>query len=223
MSFTRTYYLVILGLLITNTCALGAHNEITCFETPQSFARPEPAHCQSAIDMIPDGIYNFDGKVSKPLNFRLPQSVRDRKFLLPAAFLSGTCLILVESTVARHVWANPGEHPPVKAASALFTIVWPKVRQYATKITQKCLVSKEKPVEGDINLTSMLGTFQLEYKVTVTGVPPGMKGDGWKMQDWGNVYNVYESNGSSRGRGTKGLFHSGRFLVYGQKVEEYKR
>lgn len=201
----------------------GFDDDITCYSTPHSFPRPRATDCQAAINIIPSGIYRFDGKESRPLNFELPQSVRDRNFLLPAAFLSGTCLILVESALRHDVWRPPAQPPPVQAASAMFTVVWPKVRQSATQITQKCLLSREKPAAGDIDVTSMLGDFRFEYRITVSGVPPGMKGDGWRMQDWGNIYNVYTANGSSRGRGNKGLWRAGRWLVYDTQVTFYER
>jgi len=205
---------VVAVLLLLLADSLGLHKDVACFSTPNAFPRPHVADCQAAINMIPSGMYNFDGSIFRPLHSELPQSVRARKFLLPAAFRSGTCLILVESTLRHDVWEPHDRTPPVRAASAMFTVVWPKARQYATQITQKCLVSRGKPAAGTVDLVSVLDNFVLHYRITVEGVAPGMKGDGWRVQDWGNIYNVYEANGLSRGRGTKGLWPYSHLCKY---------
>ena len=109
--FTPSVLLSVLLLTFLSTLAAhreihavmidGEHSNVYCeSETTTreriNIPKPDPADCQVAINMIPSGKYDWDHRVSQPLNFhRRPPNVRDRKFFVPAAFVSGTCLVLV--------------------------------------------------------------------------------------------------------------------------------
>ncbi|MCJ1247595.1 hypothetical protein MMC30_004810 [Trapelia coarctata] len=191
-------------LLISVINLAHANNEgnPVCYRIDE-FPDPEPADCQNAINMIPSGKYELEGRITKPLNLHLPQTVCNRKFFLPAAFLSRTCLIKV-------IPEYPGHKAfirPTKAASAMYTIVWPTVRRLATEIMPKCIRNPRGTNWGAASSTSNLEGSVFSYFVQVAPVPPGMQRDGWKLlDDAGFRYNVYEAGGTSSGNCTKGVW-----------------
>lgn len=167
---------------------------------------PLLADCRAAIDIIPAGTYLPSGSLEKPLGLHMPARHR-RKFLLPAAFRAGTCIVLVETLVSsRHDFH--GIPPPVDAASAMYRVVWPTARRLAGQLVEQCLggsqtggthaytpthstadstrngiaMSSIRWSAGALRAQNNLGPngdFPFRYRIEVKGVPPGMPGDGW--------------------------------------------
>ena len=107
-----------------------------------------------------------------------------------------------------------------KSASFMYTVVWPKVRQLATKVVKGCLPN-ELARGGEVETQSKMGDLTLSYKITVSGMPKGMPGDGkkmcfcWRTHQPGVIqYNVYEPHGSSSGHGTPVFPGAPRFPHY---------
>lgn len=196
-------------LLISAVNLANTNNDVdpVCYRIDEH-PSPNPTDCQNAIDMIHSGKYELDGIESKPLNLLLPPSVRHRKFFLPAAFLSGTCLIKVVPEFPAHKFFTR----PTKASSAMYNIVWPAVRRLATEIVRTCLRNHGGTNWGAASWTSDLDGSAFSYFVHVEPVPPGMQRDGWKLlDDVGVRSNVYEDGGTSSGNCTKGVWST----VYG--------
>ncbi|MCJ1246735.1 hypothetical protein MMC30_003944 [Trapelia coarctata] len=157
---------------------------------------PLRADCDAAIALIPSGGLFFDPDrpgTSKTIDLYLPNR---RRFLLPAIFHSGTCLVAVDpdrnEPPTSQVLANP--------ASAMYFVIWPNVRSQAEWIVRWCL---NTPYTGGTELAqSMLGNFSFAYMVTVMAVPEGFpdhgtraylsRGSGLKRHI---LYNLYRSEG----------------------------
>jgi len=116
---------------------------------------------------------------------------------------------------------TPTEPPPgSKSASFMYTVVWPKARELATKVVKGCLPNRMAK-GGEVEAYSKMGNLTFSYKITVSGVPEGMPGDGkkpcfcWRTHQPGVIqYNVYEPGGSSSGRGTPVFPGAPRFPDY---------
>jgi len=186
---------------------------------------PRLSDCHAAINMIPSGAYHLDGQhLSQPLHFYRPPQYRDRTFLIPAIFRSGTCIVAVFAYPSIHELHTGRAHAPKKAATAMYNVIWPHVRSNATQITQRCLtpVPKAGAKGGDQTVTHdlkggamrtsiSLGKASFPYAVDVRGLPKGMPGDGWKVQLHPEErdaisFNVYEAGGEMSGQGRKGLW-----------------
>jgi hypothetical protein len=174
------------------------------------------ADCKAAIDMIPTGIafdpFNpGDRSQSKLIDvyFDRPDRrhplfpgrlVRKSPFLLPAAFRSRSCVVLVETMTL-----GPFQ-PPLQAASAMHTNVWPEVRRAATMILERCHLQKGPRfarwsafVTGSFNGDILLDGNEFFYRVLVRPAPQDMPGEGWKAYfDYYDDlwYNVYEADGA---------------------------
>lgn len=116
---------------------------------------------------------------------------------------------------------KPTEPPEgSQSASFLYTTVWPNVRRLATKVVKGCLPN-ELAKGGDVEAQSKMGNLTYSYKITVSGVPKGMPGDGkktcfcWRTHQPGVIqYNVYEPGGSSSGLGTPVFPGAPRYAMY---------
>lgn len=168
--------------------------------------------CRAAIDMIPSGSLAIDP--AYPGNRDQPNPIdlafhpgRHRKFLLPAAFRSGDCLVQVEA-----VYLPRRPHPPTNAASAMYYIVWPNVRKMAKKIIWQCSLIPLDRTSGYAITKSKLGTWEFAYKVTVKGIPKQLRPADARGRrqlpptfQWFNIYEVDENArnraGPSRGGG----------------------
>lgn len=88
----------------------------------------------------------------------------------------------------------------------MYTKVWPRAKEWASKIVGKCPVSSESTSSGYVLTKSTLDDFGFEYHVGILEAPPSMPGDGWKAAIGVVTYNVYEPGGTSSGNGTKGVW-----------------
>jgi len=134
----------------------------------------------------------------------------------------GTCCARIEPYKEPDPERPKPTEPPMgsKSASFMYTTVWPNVRRLATKVVKGCLPN-ELAKGGEVQTTSKLGNFTYPYKITVSGVPKGMAGDGkkmcfcWRTHQPGVIqYNVYEPGGSSSGLGTPVFPGAPRFPIY---------
>jgi hypothetical protein len=116
------------------------------------------ADCQAAIDMIPaltwsvDPASSGDRSQSKLIDVQLDRPdrkypllpdrpVRKSALFFPAAFRSRSCVVLVGPSRPYQKLGDPSTppfQPPVQAASAMYTKVWPEVRRAATMILDQC-------------------------------------------------------------------------------------
>ena len=192
------------------------------FYTVTNVSIPRINDCHAAINMIPSGEYLFDGlHLEKP--FYRPPQYRTRKFLIPAIFRSGTCIVAISANPHRPGHDNGEALAPKKAATAMYNVVWPNVRTVATYIVQRCSsapkagAKEEHPAVGkkfkggQIRSSVLIGEGLYSYVVSVRGPPKAMPGDGWTVQlhpeqDHAPSFNVYEAGGESSGRGTKGVW-----------------
>lgn len=106
------------------------------------------ADCRAAMNMIPDGKIEFDGKVPErhqTLQFFLPDKARNRA-RWPAKFRSGNCQISTgimeysdfEPPDNRYrFWQQP-PHRVRKPASLFYYKLWPSVRETARRILEEC-------------------------------------------------------------------------------------
>jgi hypothetical protein len=162
------------------------------------------ADCRAAINMIPTGTASFDPAAvspwdrgrSNPISVHLDRLDRKHPFLLPAAFRSRTCVVLVSAHTS---------HPPAKGASAMYFTVWPEAKRAATRIIKECRVKKIRNIPLDPK-TFKAGAFfgrtileghDIYYGVSVMPAPQHMPGEGWKVHfDRDTFFNVYEDDGA---------------------------
>jgi hypothetical protein len=141
--------------------------------------------CSSALKMIPTGrlyvhpephrlgsparlsLYKYPPMLPKPL-----PNATERSYLFPAAFHSGSCLILVAAT-SRSLFPLNQYRGPRDAATAFYFIIWPNVRSLATRIIRGCNIHSRAEDVGFVNTISTLdnGKYEYSYRVMVTGVP----------------------------------------------------
>lgn len=186
---------------------------------------PAPADCYAAINMISSGELLVKGdhfleENGKPkLKVHIPPAERDRKFFMPAIFRSGTCMIRVSADVDRGGLIRPNPPTFTNAASKMYSIVWPKVRQQATRIVQECLAKDPDGLRhfgGLVHTESLLGDVRFPYRIKVEAPHMGFPRDGATYIDlegvgpefdtqraWEVEYNVYEPGGTSSGHGRK--------------------
>jgi len=126
----------------------------------------------------------------KPISLKFEHPGRNRTYLIPAAFRSGTCVILV-STLGSY------PHPPANAASLMYFKVWPNVRKAAGKIVQKC--SQQTPRWswfGWVLAWSWVNQWQFHYIVEVRWAPEVATRNGEKRRmDASEVlYTIYQTD-----------------------------
>lgn len=165
-------------------------------EPPRSHERVNIHDCNAAIDLIPKGTLIFDpdprhaSSRHRP-NLYLPE--RRRKFFLPTAFRSGSCIVSVLDKRRAIDIAYSG--PPRIGADFLYFMVWPNARRLAPYILQKCpgslgSVQFERCPENQ----AWFGTFG--FTISVFAVPKGVIMNGTKIPLPGglpdDLLNVYE-------------------------------
>jgi hypothetical protein len=172
------------------------------------------ADCRAAINMIPSGNISFDlansgnRSRSKPVDVYLDRSNRKGPFLLPAAFRSRSCVVLVGPPPPQVRYSYPPPfrsrfQPPVQAASAMYSKVWPEARRAATMIIERCQLRRTPGYRSLFNAGSITGNVlldgqQYDYNVMVRPAPRKMPGEGWKVYFYNpdHWYNVYEADGA---------------------------
>ena len=152
-------------------------NEIVCDKTPSLYTYiPSLSVCMLAISLIPSGEFTVDpgyAATDGKLDLHLCTNARDQKYLIPAAFHYGTCAIMVDASES----VTPGkkQQPPLNGASQLYSVVWPRVREVATKTARLCYGwNDNKPNwKGSVLTKSKLGEYEYEYPyyVSVAGTP----------------------------------------------------
>ena len=182
------------------------------------------ADCHAAIRTIPWNDPVLDSTATGPVDqypyFQLPGTRRDIQ--IPAAFLSGSCLVLVnEAMPLPEGWTLSSP----KLASTKYTPVWSTSRKLAEEIMQKC------PMTANGHETTYLGWALTEswiedcnyfYKVLIRGTPSVMPstsayGDMVHIQgEFGGMYNLYEASGA-RLRPVTGRGQLGPPIQWGQK------
>jgi hypothetical protein len=201
--------------------------------------------CQAAIDMIPNLTWavnpasSGDRSQSKIIDVRLDRPerkdpdlpdrpVRKAPLLLPAAFRSRSCVVLVGPSPR---WLEPAGSSrvrfqlPVQAASAMYSKVWPEVRRAATMIIERCHFQTDPIIWTVFNAGLFTGNISMDgqqfyWYVMVRPTPRRMPGEGWKVffgsfggfKQWYNVYEVDGANISLPRGYTRGFW---RFL-YGK-------
>ncbi|MCJ1245520.1 hypothetical protein MMC30_002724 [Trapelia coarctata] len=154
--------------------------------------------------MIPDLIPSLDPKLTPPADqhphFQLAGTTRD--ILIPAAFRSGNCLVLVnEAMPLPEGWTISSP----KLASTKYTLMWPIARKLAEEIMHKC------PTTANGHETTSLGWALEEscieddkyfYKVLIREAPqivrnvPRTYGDMLYVPgEFGGMYNLYKAAG----------------------------
>ncbi|MCJ1246734.1 hypothetical protein MMC30_003943 [Trapelia coarctata] len=183
---------------------------LDCFD--DDVPAPLLTDCATAITLIPSGALTVDPRYARAyhtVDLVLPDT--RRKFLLPAAFLAGTCLVTVDASAPFSPTSPP---PPMKAASEMYFKVWPNARTQAQRIVEGCLGGAEQHPAGSVEARSVLeGGYVLEFFVTVIKAPRGFPGDGWIArldrgveEKRGVLFNVYEVGGRAEGKGTMGVW-----------------
>ena len=171
------------------------------------------ADCAAAIDMIPNGFFiNHErlgeaGQVHQHTKrpngpdlylWNTDRSLRPPKYLIPAAFVAGVCVVLVDTIRNRDTNDPPPPSPlpangPLGAATALYTIVWPNVRIWAQHIIDVCIMHSdnnrngEQYVMGFADTYSMLLGWRYNYTVALHTAPR----DKADLPAWFPRYNLY--------------------------------
>ena len=146
------------------------------------------ADCQRAINMIPDGSLNWDGKEHAPLNYYLPPDAR--KFTTPAFFRSDSCLVTVDTNNLRRI------PPPEDAASELYFKFWPEVRRSAERIAKKCFSNGNNGGHEFIEVN--MGGWEFRYIIALSAAPNNLAKHGEKWRSGSSSFNIYDTAGDSR-------------------------
>ena len=110
--------------------------DIHCGTSNRAHARPAPADCHKAINMIPSG-ESPDGSLT--LDAHLTASARARNSLLPVTFSSGTCAIHVDYDKRRREIMGP--YPPISYSKTPLP-KWPPL---------SCRTCESRPLESYCN------------------------------------------------------------------------
>ncbi|MCJ1243816.1 hypothetical protein MMC30_001013 [Trapelia coarctata] len=177
---------------------------------------PLPADCHSAIVLIPSGTFTVDTRYASPdgkLDLQFPSQPDRQKYLIPGAFHHGTCAIVINAYDSKSVQKPP---PPYNAASQMYSVVWPHVREVAEGVVEKCRKwnVERQPWRGSVLTESMLGEegeYEYPYWVSVVGTPrelPEDRGQAMRILTPKYLrrrveYHVYEA-GKGGGTGGKG-------------------
>lgn len=137
-------------------------NELICPATWVQYGVPDPRDCSTAIKMIPNGKHTLDveslaqgsrdpADPQKPIDLTIDK----RKVLFSAAFVTRSCVIIVEARPRRADESRQSaEGVPIKAATAMTFTVWPNVRKLAKTIIKTCV--KHRTLNGHMYTQSML-------------------------------------------------------------------
>jgi len=163
-----------------------------------------PADCNAAIALIPDGTISLAGAISKPLNFSLSPLAR-RPYRIPAVFHSGTCIVTIDP--AWSLLASAKIRSPERAASIIYFKVWLDVRRAAVEVLKQCLVWKYAFNAGYVGFSWKEGGLHWSSEVFVMPAPGDLPGDGGFLERHprkgvkeGRVYTVYEAKRTSEAR-----------------------
>jgi hypothetical protein len=160
------------------------HNgdELLCIRTA---SRPvEISHCEAAIKMIPGPPQvNFSptSNITKPINLDLDKD-GVLSFHLPAVFVAGTCIVSVNSIPPLKPPLVPP--PPQQAATFMAFVYWPKVKETASVVLERCVHGGNK-VFGRISTKSLWKGWEYHYAVWVE--------DSRYVHQKGGRWNVYQS------------------------------
>lgn len=117
----------------------------------------------------PDSGYPHDRYQATPMSLDFQHAGRFTKYLLPAAFRSGNCLVLANSAThkkAPREGDTVSPRPLLKsAASAMYFTVWPNVRRIAHEVIENCSVTSK--AAGTIVTDSILEGWHFTYWITV--------------------------------------------------------
>jgi hypothetical protein len=131
--------------------------------------------CDAAIALIPSGRPEFQvedaarygGGSNKPIALTWTgreQLLGPLKVSLPAAFVSGSCMVLVRGVKGQ------GRPPKTsRAASLMIFYFWPKVKQHAQRISQECVRGRNE--NGALTQLLLLDGWSYQYVVEMLGAP----------------------------------------------------
>jgi len=146
-----------------------------------SIHRPAPgaSDCLKAIEMFP-GIHYPTGdfinrQVDPPPDPVRPISIDldKRKYHLPAAFRSGTCVVLVLEPEKYVLPNQPLTHPPV--ADFLYLLFWPLMREAAKDMVHRCVIRRN--AIATYMYTHQIYGVEWSYGVQSEFIPAGDKLD----------------------------------------------
>jgi len=111
------------------------------------------ADCQAAIDKIP---------IFSDIPFH---GGRQPKYVIPAVFRSGSCMITVDELST--VLPDAPKAPP-----AIYLQVWPEAKRTAARILAKCLTTVHGSNAGQTIIESQLDGKDYRYFIDMSGAPP---------------------------------------------------
>ncbi|MCJ1247267.1 hypothetical protein MMC30_004481 [Trapelia coarctata] len=150
---------------------------------------PKPADCLTAIEMIPQGLKPLDPdqlerigqpNAAKPVSLDLDK----RKYVVPAAFRSGNCVVRVW---ARAVY-RASRHPPLTSGFLYFNI-WPRVRKMAPEVVNRCIVGSRE--RGSYLFRTETDGSVLEWNVDLDFIKSGQRVTGAHGNSRITGFNVY--------------------------------
>ncbi|MCJ1246473.1 hypothetical protein MMC30_003681 [Trapelia coarctata] len=177
LSFPHVTHFLFLFLFLsrlTPATARWTWDEIVCGKTPSLYTyTPDPTDCMHAIAMIPSGEFTVDPRhatAGQKLDLTFPPHSRDTTFLVPAAFHYGTCAIMIDASDSA---TRRKPSPPENAASQMYSVVWPRVRDVAGMVAKTCRRWNHNRGnwKGFVLTKSMLGEYSYSYFVSVGGTP----------------------------------------------------
>ena len=186
-------------------------NELCCWGRHHLLGLKHPADCEAAIRMIPSGKLTLDipaTAAGDPQAAKLPYVSMEqdggRTLRLPAAFIAGGCVVLVEATSPGNTppERRPPPRPPQNAATHMYLRVWPKVKLAAKTVLRKCLRLPRGHDAGDVTTSSDMGGWEFLYKVTVKDAI-SKKGRGKALYPGYHIYESEELPWTYAGRGSR--------------------
>jgi len=146
------------------------------------------ADCKKAIQMIPDGSLDWDGREHAPLNYYIPPAAR--KYTTPAVFRSDSCLITMDNN-----YRKP-QPQPENAASQMYRTFSPEVKRSAERIAEKCFSNGNNGGHEFIEVN--LGGSDFKYIIALSAAPQNLVKHGEKWRLGASSFNVYDTAGRSR-------------------------
>jgi len=153
------------------------------------------ADCHAAIELIPPSGALRLAHDAHQCYFQLLSTRRD--ILIPAAFRSGRCLILVNEAAPHEVWES------LPKLSTRYSPVWPTARDLAEEIMQKCPMTangRETTRLGWALTESWIDNYKYLHQVLIREMPQGTPSMSPKDSDmvhiqgeFGGMYNLYEA------------------------------
>ncbi|MCJ1249746.1 hypothetical protein MMC30_006972 [Trapelia coarctata] len=172
-------------LLYYYSTHIVAFDFVMCFHEKNMVT--SAADCNRAIQMIPDGSLDWDGKEHAPLNYYLPPSARG--YTTPAVFRSGSCVVTMDTNNRK---PQPG---PMNAASEMYHGFWPEVKKSAERIAKKCFVDGNNGGHEFIEVD--LGGSEFRYIIALSAAPVNLAKHGEKWRLGALSFNVYDTAGGS--------------------------